>query len=71
MVNRTTTKLLAKGLLCAACSLFFTACIDDKYDMDSVDMTMGLGSERLGLTLGASEYITLKDMLHVDEEALW
>lgn len=71
MVNRTTTKLLAKGLLCAACSLFFTACIDDKYDMDSVDMTMGLGSEGLGMTLGATEDIKLKDMLNVDEDDLW
>ena len=54
MARRTTIKLLAKSLLCAVCGLAFTGCVDDKYDVDSIDLTMGLGSDGLGMTHGAS-----------------
>lgn len=71
MARRTTIKLLAKSLLCAVCGLAFTGCVDDKYDTDSIDLTMGLGSDGLGMTLGATEKIYLGDMLNVDEDDLW
>ena len=71
MARRTTIKLLAKSLLCAVCGLAFTGCVDDKYDVDSIDLTMGLGSDGLGMTLGATEKIYLGDMLNVDEDDLW
>lgn len=71
MARRTTIKLLAKSLLCAVCGFALTACVDDKYDVDSIDLTMGLGSDGLGMTLGATEDIKLKDMLNVDEDDLW
>lgn len=71
MERRTTIKLLAKSLLCAACGFALTACVDDKYDVDSIDLTMGLGSDGLGMTLGATENIYLKDILNVDEDDLW
>lgn len=71
MERRTTIKLLAKSLLCAACGFALTACVDDKYDVDSIDLTMGLGSDGLGMTLGATEKIYLGDMLNVDEDDLW
>ena len=71
MARRTTIKLLAKSLLCAVCGVALTACVDDKYDVDSIDLTMGLGSDGLGMTLGATEKIYLGDMLNVDEDDLW
>ena len=71
MARRTTIKLLAKSLLCAVCGFALTACVDDKYDVDSIDLTMGLGSDGLGMTLGATEKIYLGDMLNVDEDDLW
>lgn len=71
MARRTTIKLLAKSLLCAVCGFALTACVDDKYDTDSIDLTMGLGSDGLGMTLGATEKIYLGDMLNVDEDDLW
>ncbi len=71
MARRTTIKLLAKSLLCAVCGLAFTGCVDNKYDVDSIDLTMGLGSDGLGMTLGATEKIYLGDMLNVDEDDLW
>lgn len=71
MARRTTIKLLAKSLLCAVCGFALTACVDDKYDVDSIDLTMGLGSDGLGMTLGATEKIYLGDMLNVNEDDLW
>lgn len=56
---------LALGLL-AAFSL--SSCVDSSYDFSKdIDMTMGLGSEGLGVRFGNTERITLDNMLKVDK----
>lgn len=46
--------------------LGLTGCIDDKYDLDNVDLTMGLGTDGLGAPVGNTERIYLKDFLSMD-----
>lgn len=60
-------RLLGMGALCAGSALLLTACIDDSYDLDNVDLTMGLGSDGLAVKLGNTEKIYLEDILSVDE----
>ena len=55
------------GALCAGSSLVLSSCIDDSYDLDKVDLTMGLGSDGLSVTLGNTEKIRLGDLLDLDE----
>lgn len=44
-----------------------TSCLDDSYDLNKVDLTMGLGSDGLAVTLGNTENIMLNDILDTDE----
>ena len=44
-----------------------TGCVSDDYDLDSVDLTMGLGSDGLKLKMGNTEKILLGDILDLDE----
>lgn len=44
-----------------------TSCLDDSYDLNKVDLTMGLGSDGLAVTLGNTEDIMLNDILDTDE----
>lgn len=44
-----------------------TSCLDDSYDLNKVDLTMGLGSDGLAVTLGNTENILLNDILDTDE----
>lgn len=55
------------GALCAGSALMLSSCIDDSYDLDKVDLTMGLGSDGLSVTLGNTEKIRLGDLLDLDE----
>lgn len=55
------------GALCAGSALVLSSCIDDSYDLDKVDLTMGLGSKGLSVTLGNTEKIRLVDLLDLDE----
>ena len=43
------------------------SCMDDSYDLNNVDLTMGLGSDGLSVTLGNTEKIYLGDLLDLDE----
>ena len=58
---------LLTGALCAGSALVLSSCIDDSYDLDKVDLTMGLGSDGLSVTLGNTEKIRLGDLLDLDE----
>lgn len=60
-------RLLGMGVLCAGSALLFSACMDDSYDLDNVDLTMGLGSDGLSVKMGNTEKIYLEDILSVDE----
>lgn len=55
------------GALCAGSALVLSSCIDDSYDLDKVDLTMGLGSDGLSVALGNTEKIRLGDLLDLDE----
>lgn len=44
-----------------------TGCMDSDYDLNNVDLTMGIGSDGLGLKMGTTEKIFLNDILSVDE----
>lgn len=61
-----------KQLICCgvvlAPAFLLTGCVDNSYgDLDNIDLTMGLGSDGLGLKLGNTEKIMLDDILSVDE----
>lgn len=48
-------------------ALSLTGCIDNDYNLDNVDRTIGFGSDGLGLKMGQTEKIYLNDVLDVDE----
>lgn len=59
--------ILYGGVLLAPAFLL-TGCVDNSYgDLDDIDLTMGLGSDGLGVKLGNTEKIMLDDILSVDE----
>lgn len=60
-------RLFRLGALCAVAVPLLTGCIDSDYDLDHVDLTMGIGSDGLGVKLGNTEKVYLKDILDVDE----
>ena len=60
-------KHILYGALCAGAAFTFVGCTDDSYDLDKVDLTMGIGSEGLSVTLGNTEPILLKDILEEDK----
>lgn len=56
---------LALGLFA---TLSLCSCVDSSYDFSKdIDMTIGLGSDGLGVRLGNTERITLDNMLKVDK----
>lgn len=55
------------GALCAGATLTLVGCTDNSYDLDKVDLTMGIGSEGLSAKLGNTEQIFLKDILEDDK----
>lgn len=59
--------LLLLGTLCAGSAVLTTGCVSDDYDLDNLDMTMGLGSDGLKLKLGTTQQIMLNDILDLDE----
>ncbi len=59
--------LIAIGALCTGTAMLTTGCVSDDYDLDSVDLTMGLGSDGLKLKMGNTEKILLGDILDLDE----
>ncbi len=67
MHNRTLRKLLGMGALCVGAATALCGCTDSSYDLDKVDLTMGLGSDGLTLKLGQTETDYLSDMLSTDE----
>lgn len=60
-------KHILYGALCAGVAFTIVGCTDDSYDLDKVDLTMGIGSEGLSVTLGNTEKICLKDILEEDK----
>ena len=60
-------KHILYGALCAGVAFTIVGCTDDSYDLDKIDLTMGIGSEGLSLTLGNTEKICLKDILEEDK----
>lgn len=58
---------LAAGALCMALSAALTGCIDNSFDLDDVDSTIGINVDGLSLPVGQTEKIMLKDILSVDE----
>ena len=67
MANPFIKRILFSGALCAGAALMLTSCLDDSYDLNKVDLTMGLGSDGLAVTLGNTENIMLNDILDTDE----
>lgn len=60
-------KQLIYGGVVLAPAFLLTGCITDEYsDLDNIDLTVGLGSDGLGVKLGNAD-ILLKDILSVDE----
>ena len=59
--------LIAIGALCTGTAMLTTGCVSYDYDLDSVDLTMGLGSDGLKLKMGNTEKILLGDILDLDE----
>lgn len=57
---------LFMGVLCTGSVFFMTGCAND-WDLNNLDMTMGLGSNGLGIKLGKTEVLKLKDMLELEE----
>lgn len=45
------------GAVCAGSVLLTTGCVDSDYDLDNIDLTMGLGSEGLSVKLGNTEKV--------------
>ena len=61
-------KQLIYGGVVLAPAFLLTGCIVDDYDsLDNIDLTVGLGSDGLGVRLGNTEKIYLDDILSVDE----
>ncbi len=48
-------------------SLLLTACIDDKYDFNEVDLTIGLGGNNLSIPTSSTDTIKLADVLDLDD----
>lgn len=66
MANPFIRRIFLSGALCAGAAFLLTSCIDDSYDLDKVDLTMGLGSEGLAVKFGNTEKILLNDILETD-----
>lgn len=66
MANPFIRRIFLSGALCAGAAFLLTSCIDDSYDLDKVDLTMGLGSEGLAVKFGNTERIFLNDILETD-----
>ena len=66
MANPFIRRIFLSGALCAGASFLLTSCIDDSYDLDKVDLTMGLGSDGLAVKFGNTEKILLNDILETD-----
>ena len=55
------------GAVCLGALLVPSSCIDSDYDLDRVDLTMGLGSDGLSVKLGNTEKIYLETIIDTDE----
>lgn len=58
---------LGVGIVCAGSLSVTTGCVDSDYDLNKVDLTMGLGGEGLSVKLGNTEKIFLSNILEPDE----
>lgn len=54
------------GVFLLGAMSLYSSCIDKDYDLNDVDLTMGLGSEGLGVKIGETEKIFLENILEVD-----
>lgn len=52
--------------LAMAGTLALTGCMDDDYDFDQVDMTVGIGGDGLSLPVNSTDTIKLEDVLELD-----
>ena len=53
--------------VCLGALLVPTSCIDSDYDLNRVDLTMGLGSDGLSVKLGNTEKIYVETIISTDE----
>lgn len=58
---------LMAGALFLAFSAALTGCVDNSFDLNDVDSTIGINADGLSLPVGHTEKIMLKDILSVDE----
>lgn len=65
MANFPLKQWLFMGAMCTGSVFFMTGCASD-WDLNNIDMTMGLGSDGLGVKLGKTEKIKLEDILEID-----
>lgn len=54
------------GVFLLGAMSLYSSCIDKDYDLNDVDLTIGLGSEGLGVKIGETEKIFLENILEVD-----
>ena len=54
------------GVVCMGAMALTTSCLDKDYDLDKIDLTIGLGSDGLGVKVGETEKIFLENILEVD-----
>lgn len=62
------SRLCIASAICANLCLALNSCQDDSYDLNKVDLTMGLGSDGLAVKFGSTEDILLKDILDIKED---
>lgn len=67
MSHYTILQRICLGALCLGPALLTTGCTDSDYDLNNVDLTMGLGSDGLSVKLGNTEKIMLNDILDTNE----
>ncbi len=62
------SRICIASAICANLCLVVSSCQDDSYDLNKVDLTMGLGSDGLAVKFGNTEDILLKDILDIKED---
>lgn len=58
---------LCTGMLLMGAMFMTSSCLDKDYDLNNLDLTVGLGSEGLGVRIGQTEKIYLENILEVDQ----
>lgn len=67
MLHQMLLRSLRPAVLCFGLGVLLTGCFTDDFDIDNVDLTLGVGSDGLAVKIGESDSIKLADLLEVDE----